>query len=252
MLVATVTALIVLFSGGYNIFFAENVDKGIKEYVLEKDRKKELLDMTKEIKTRAKSYNKERKSNYKDFEILYTNYNTSEDELNAFFSNLTEIQRIYQDDFVEKRIEITERITDDEWAGIVKLSQEAHQKKEDKLAKKKQKTKEDFVKTKKKVAEIPNQENRDAITDQLDSFTQNAAEFEKELNKVNVLENELLVKKSNSKQELLRLYEDMNVIRTKAFESVIEFHRTVRANASQEQGEAVLSAFYKDLEIAPI
>ena len=48
MIVATVTALIILFSGGYEIFFAENVEKGIKEYVLEKDRRKELLDMTKE------------------------------------------------------------------------------------------------------------------------------------------------------------------------------------------------------------
>ena len=137
MIVATVTALIILFSGGYEIFFAENVEKGIKEYVLEKDRRKELLDMTKEVKNRAKTYNKARKANYKDFKDLYTNYNASEDELNAFFENLTGIQRDYQNDFVDKRIEITERITDEEWANIVKLSEEAYQKKVDKQAKKK-------------------------------------------------------------------------------------------------------------------
>ena len=140
MIIATVTALIILFSGGYEIFFAENVEKGIKEYILEKDRRKELLDMTKEVKSRAKTYNKARKANYKDFKALYTNYNASEDELNAFFENLTGIQSDYQNDFVDKRIEITERITDEEWANIVKLSEEAYQKKVDKQAKKKQKT----------------------------------------------------------------------------------------------------------------
>ena len=64
MIIATVTALIVLFSGGYEIFFAENIEKGIKEYVMDNDRKKELLVMTKELKSRAKTYNKERKEKY--------------------------------------------------------------------------------------------------------------------------------------------------------------------------------------------
>ena len=252
MLVATVTALIILFSGGYEIFFAENVEKGIKEYVLEKERRKELLDLTKEVKKRAKTYNKERKSNYKDFEALYTNFNTSDDELNAFFEDLTEIQREYQEDFVEKRIEITDRITDDEWSNIIGLSREAYQKKADKQAKKKQKTKDHFAKTRKQVSEIAKAENRDAIADQLDSFTERVTEFEKAMKNVNVLESDLLVKKSNSKQELLQLYDEMNNIRKKAFEAVIGFHQTVRANSSPEQGEAVLSAFYKDLQIAPM
>ena len=252
MIVATVTALIILFSGGYEIFFAENVEKGIKEYVLEKDRRKELLDMTKEIKNRAKTYNKARKANYKDFKALYTNYNASEDELNAFFENLTGIQRDYQNDFVDKRIEITERITDEEWANIVKLSEEAYQKKVDKQAKKKQKTKDNFAKTRKKVSEIQTQENREAITAQLDSFTERIMEFEKAMKNVNVFESDLLVKKSNSREELLQLYDEMNDIRKEAFEALIGFHRTVRSNSSPEQGEAMLSAFYKDLQITPM
>ena len=59
--------------------------------------------------------------------------------MNAFFENLTGIQRDYQNDFVENRIEITERISDEEWKKIVELSEEAYQKKVDKQAKKKAK-----------------------------------------------------------------------------------------------------------------
>ena len=252
MLVATITALIILFSGGYEIFFAENVEKGIKEYVLEKDRRKELLDMTKEIKNGAKAYNKERKANFKDFEDLYTNYNSDEAKLQAFFDNLTEIQKAYQGDFIEKRIQITDKITDEEWKLIVQSSEEAYQKKLDKLAKKKSKTKDPFEKTRKKISEVPDAQSQAPLLEQLDSFSERISEFEKSMKDVNVFENELLVQKTNSKQELLTLYDDMNEIRQKAFGHLIGFHESVRSNVSEEQGETILSTFYKDLELAPM
>lgn len=252
MLIATITALIILFSGGYEIFFAENIEKGIKEYVLEKDRRKELLDMTKEIKNGAKAYNKERKANYKDFEDLYTNYNSNEAELEAFFDDLTEIQLKYQDNFVDKRIQITEKITNEEWGNIVTISEEAYQKKLDKQAKKKSKTKDPFEKTRKKISEVPDSQSQAQLLEQLDSFTEKISEFEKSMKEVNVFENELLVQKTNSKQDLLTLYDDMNEIRQKAFGHVIGFHQSVRSNVNEEQGEAILSTFYKDLELAPM
>ena len=256
MIVATITALIVLFSGGYEIFFAENVEKGIKEYVMDKDRKKELLNMTKELKSRAKTYNKERKANFKDFKDLYTNYNTSEDELGDFFDNLTGIQLDYQSDFIENRIRVTEKITDEEWVNIVDLSEESFKKKLDKQAKKKSKKKpknqDGFEKTRKKIAEIPDQKSQEALLEQLNNFTEKKGEFEKSIKDVNVIESDLLVKKTSSKDELLTLYDEMNKIRTKAFEYVIDFHKAVRTNVNQEQGEIVLSAFYKDLELAPM
>ncbi len=252
MLVATITALIILFSGGYEIFFAENLEKGIKEYVLEKDRRNELLDMTKEIKNGAKAYNKERKANYKDFEDLYTNYNSDEAELEAFFDDLTEIQLKYQDNFVDKRIQITEKITDEEWGNIVTISEEAYQKKLDKQAKKKSKTKDPFEKTRKKISEVPDSQSQVQLLEQLDSFSEKITEFEKSMKEINVFENELLVQKTNSKQELLTLYDDMNEIRQKAFGHLIGFHQSVRSNVNEEQGETILSTFYKDLELAPM
>ena len=77
-------------------------------------------------------------------------------------------------------------------------------------------------------------------------------EFEKAMKNVNVFESDLLVKKSNSREELLQLYDEMNDIRKEAFAAVVGFHQTVGSNSSPEQGEAVLSAFYKDLQITPM
>jgi uncharacterized protein YlxW (UPF0749 family) len=252
MLVATVTALIILFSGSYEIFFAENVEKGIKEYVEEKDRRKELLDLTKQIKSRAKSYNKERKAYYKDFKELYTNYNTTEEELVSFFDGITEVQSKYQSDFVDLRIEITDKIEEDEWDRIVEFSGEAYRKKLEKQAKKNKKYKDPFVKTRKTIGEIQDQKSQEAVNSQLDAFVENVSAFEKSLKEINVLDDELLVEKSNSKEDLLTLYDNMNKIRQEAFKSVIEFHSVVRNNLEQEQGEIVLAAFYKDLELAPM
>ena len=193
MLVATVTALIILFSGSYEIFFAENVEKGIKEYVEEKDRRKELLDLTKQIKSRAKSYNKERKAQYKNFKELYTNYNASEEELVSFFDAITEIQGDYQNDFIDLRIEVTDKIEEEEWDRIVEFSGQAYRKKLDKQAKKNKKVKDPFAKTRKVIAEIENEKSQQSVGSQLDAFVENVSAFDKSLKEINVLEDELLV-----------------------------------------------------------
>lgn len=252
MLVATVTALIILFSGSYEIFFAENVEKGIKEYVEEKDRRKELLDLTKQIKSRAKSYNKERKAYYKDFKDLYTNYKASEEELVSFFDQITEIQGDYQNDFIDLRIEITDKIEEEEWDRIVEFSGQAYRKKLDKQAKKNKKVKDPFAKTRKIIGEIEDEKSQQAVSSQLNAFTENVSAFDESLKEINVLEDKLLVEKSNSKEDLLTLYDDLNKIRQEGFKSIVEFHSVVTSNLEQVRAEDVLEAFYRDLELAPM
>ncbi len=249
MIIATIAALTILFSGGYEIFFIENVEKGIKEYVIEKDRRSELLALTKEAKSLAKDYNKTRNSKYKDFKTLYTAFSTSEDQLNAFFDDLTQIQGEFQQDFMKKRVEVAAGITDQEWDEIAISSKAARQKKIDKAAKKSKKDKEVFLKTKKAIAEIEDTAKKEIILTELEKFTSDMMGLVKSIEAVNVHESELLVKKSSSESELLSLYDEINVLRSKTFESIVSFHSVVKENLDAETGEPLLETFYKDLEI---
>lgn len=249
MIIATIAALTILFSGGYEIFFSENVEKGIKEYVIEKDRRTELLEKTKEAKTLAKSFNKTRSAKYKELKDLFTVYSTSEDELNVFFEDLVQVQGEFQQAFMEKRVEITEGITDQEWEEIVISSKAARQKKIDKAAKKSKKDKDLYPKTKKAIDEIDDSAKKDIMLDELENFTSDMKELVTSIGTVNVHENDLLTKKSTSVSELVSLYNEMNEVRSKTFKSIVSFHSVVKENLDPETGESLLKTFYKDMEI---
>jgi len=249
MIIATIAALTLLFSGGYEIFFIENVEKGIKEYVIEKERRTELLTKTKEAKTLAKSFNKTRSAKYKELKDLFTVYSTSEDELNVFFEDLVQVQGEFQQAFMKKRVEITEGITDQEWEEIVISSKAARQKKIDKAAKKSKKDKEVFLKTKKAIAEIEDTAKKEIMLTELEKFTSDMMGLVKSIGAVNVHESDLLTKKSSSESELLSLYDEMNEVRSRTFNSIVSFHVVVKENLDPETGESLLKTFYNDLEI---
>ena len=187
MIIATVTALMILFSGGYEVFFAENLEKGIKNYVLEKERQKELLAQTKEMKAFAKAYHKDRKSKYKEFGDIYVSYATTEEQLQGFFNDLTQVQLDFQKGFVEQRVEITKGITEAEWNNIVESSREARQKKVDKAAAKKSKEKPVFKKTRTAIEEISDTQAREEVEQGLEAIIEGIRGFEKSLSQINVL-----------------------------------------------------------------
>ena len=66
---------------------------------------------------------------------------------------------------------------------------------------------------------------------------------------INVHESDLLTKKSSSESELLSLYDEMNEVRSRTFNSIVSFHVVVKENLDPETGESLLKTFYNDLEI---
>ena len=92
MLIATITALAILFGGGtFETFFIDDLRKGVKEYVVEDERKDEILDDLKRSKKMIKSFNKERKAQFKEFKKLNSSQATGSDELTGFFLSLIHI-----------------------------------------------------------------------------------------------------------------------------------------------------------------
>ena len=61
MIIGIITALTILFgSGAFEVFFLPNFEKGVKEYVIEKERQKEITSDLKQVKGISKEYYKKR------------------------------------------------------------------------------------------------------------------------------------------------------------------------------------------------
>lgn len=253
MLVAGLIALITaIFLGGPGeIFYVDNLEKGIKKHVVEKERKKEILSELKSTKTYVKTFNKERKQDYKKFIELYNSRDTEGDDLNLFFDKLHAKRTPNQEKLIESRLSIFSKITDNEWQSIVSTSELASEKRILKAQKKAAKIKVLFPKTRssiqKNVADI-NQQKK--LIGNLDDFISSLAELEQTMKTVNVSENKVLANKDSSKKDLMEVFEEENKLRMASYTSLIAFHESIKANSSTDEWTPIMKAFTKELEMS--
>ena len=130
MIVGTITLLTILFSGGINeMFLIDRLEKGVKEYVIEKNRQKDILADLKTAKKFVDQYNKGRKTQLKEFKELYKNQATNDEALKAFFDVLHKERLVFQDEVIDYRLAIFNKIEDDEWNNIIEYSEASIDKK---------------------------------------------------------------------------------------------------------------------------
>lgn len=249
MLIATITALIFLFSGGMETFFVENLEKGIKKHIEDKDRRNEILVEVKAAKSYAKTHNKNRKQTFKDFEAVYVNVNSTEEDLTAFLDGYMEQLKVFQKDFMGYRMEIKEELSAEEWTAIMEDAKAAELKAVEKMEKKKKKEKEYFKKTRSVLEKLEDQGERQIITEQLDQMSEQKDKLIAEINQTSVLKSEALANQETDLEALVAIYDQMNKERLSAFEELIEFHKKTVTVCEKEQAEKVLAAFYKDLSL---
>jgi hypothetical protein len=257
MIVGTIALLTILFGGGVSeIFFVDKLEKGIKEFILDKDRKKEILDDLKTSKAFIKEFNKGRKSQMKDFNELNASYNTTSEELIGLFNDLQDERIDFQDSIIDDRIAIANKITFDEWVLILDYSniqadiRIANEMEAADKAIEKGKVKEPFIKTRDAINEaIPDEEKQKFITDGLNDMIRTFNELGLEINTMNVQNNDVLIRKDAGKEELKVMVDEMNVLRNLSFNQVLNFHMLVREHSSETEFEPIMKAFNKELSI---
>ena len=137
MLVATITVLVLLFGGGaFETFFIDDLNKGIKEFVVDEDMKKEILADLKSSKKRLKEYNKQRKSRLKEYKKLNASREVTSKELTEFFNVLMDERGEFQNKFMDDRIAVSKKIKPDEWTAIIEHAGPIEDKRQAKLQKK--------------------------------------------------------------------------------------------------------------------
>ncbi|MBE9549132.1 MAG: hypothetical protein IMF09_06945 [Proteobacteria bacterium] len=135
MIIATL--IVLLFGGGtFDLNFIDDMKKGVKEYVIDAERQKDILIDVKSTKKLITDFNKGRKSQFKTFKKLNANRETSRDNFSDFFTILEQEREQYYADLATARVGLAGKIMADEWQDIMKQSAEAVEQRQQKAQKK--------------------------------------------------------------------------------------------------------------------
>ena len=272
MIIGTIALLSVLFGGGLiDTFFVDRLDKAVKEYVLDKERQKEIRADIKSTKKYIKQFNKGRKSQFKDFQEMLGSRDSTTEDFDDFYAELHNDRVEFQNELINDRLALTQKIQEDEWLSIIAFSVDAIDQREEKIDTKNQKAlkkaEENPDKAQKKAAKAEKKQpffkTRQAITDTvnnvekqklmlggLDEMMTASQELERQIRSINVKENDVVVRRDAGRDELKQLAEEMNKLRRSGFDQLVQTHMIIKENTDQSQWKTIMKALNKDLNMA--
>jgi len=249
MLIGLFSLLLSLFSGGsMEVFYIDKIEDGVNKYVSDKDQKKVLKAMLKDYNKAVEEFNKNRKKYLKTLEKQNLDKTTAVEWYTNFFSHPLAERRELQDLFIDQRIKLQQKISQDEWDNIMKMSTDEAIKLEKKEQKKssKQKSKVFFEKQKDAiVANISDDEKLLLVLHELDAYEKNAKEIQENYDDINTNESDLLADKNATKKELGELANGLNDLRQKMYDNYMQFFLVLKNNTSDDEYEKIIKEFNK-------
>jgi len=255
MVVATIALLTILFGGGaLETFFIDDLNKGVKEYVVDEDRKKEILADLKNSKELVKEYNKQRKTRFKEFKELNTSRETTSKELTDFFNVLMDERGEFQNRFIDDRIAVSKKIKPDEWTAIIEragpIEDKSQGKLQEKIDKAEAKGKEPFEKTREAITEnVLDAARQQLLLGRLDAMLNNFNELAGRIDSFNVRDSGLLVRQDASKEEMKQVAGKINELRYATFNYLVGFHMVVKENTDAPEWDKIIKEFNKDMSL---
>lgn len=253
MLIGLFTLIsIFLFGGGNEYFLVDKLEKGVKEYVVDKERKKEITADLKDAAKHIKAYDKKRNNRFKDFLQLNSNRETTEKELDTFFDQLMQERKEFQEYIINRRVEIVNKIKPDEWVLILEKSAETVKKRNEKLQKEidKGKMDEPFTKTKAYISdEITDKGKSKNLLTGLNEFIEYQNKAAEKIKSTNVSDSDLISKRDATVLELGELATKVNKLRSEGYQELINFHLFAKENTTDDEWNKLMKLFNKELNI---
>jgi regulator of sigma D len=140
MLIATITAIMILMGGGGPLFNLDIFKDVLKEQIDDKERRKELLAEAEDANEALKTYRKDLKDTGEKLVTVNKNYYASRNELDAVaaLADQRRLDTIRQ--ILDARYNLIEKMTKEEWdamyAGVDAKLEEERKKAEEKAKKK--------------------------------------------------------------------------------------------------------------------
>lgn len=118
MLIATITALILIFGGGGLEFYLTDIKKPVKEHVQEKERRTLILDESKALKKDLKEIRKDIEEHLDDLIDVHTAYASAPAAYDAVGKILLADQKTSSTRVLDARDVMHEQMTREEWEAV--------------------------------------------------------------------------------------------------------------------------------------
>jgi hypothetical protein len=119
MLIATITALILIFGGGGSLEnYLLNIKKPAKAAVEEKATVKELVSLSKDLGKQLKTANKDLTELQTQFVDLHAKQNLTQQDFEPLIDAMLDIEHSAQQEILDTREAMKKLLTEDEWQQI--------------------------------------------------------------------------------------------------------------------------------------
>ena len=244
MIVGTIALISMLFFGGVEYFLMDELEKGVKTFVVEKDRRKEIQADLKVSMDIIKAFNKDRASKLKVLKEMNANRDVTKKEFDKFYYDRHEERSALHDNVISARLKVLPKLKKEEWEGIVKMSEETVTAKREKATKKK--PKDIFAKVIKTINKtIEEKDKASKAVKLVNDFevVRNAAV--KSLETLKASDNEVLTKKDASFDEMKSMAEGGMSFRKKAYMAFVDFHFQMKDITNETEWAKIMKEFNK-------
>jgi hypothetical protein len=244
MIIGTIALISMLFFGGIEYFLMDELEKGVKTFVVEKDRRKEIQADLKHSISIIKAFNKDRSSKLKVLKEMNADRNITKVELEEFYQDRHEERTELQRMVINERLKVLPKLTEQEWDSIVKMSAETLAKKKEKAAKKK--PKDVFaavIKTANKA--IEEKDSASKVVELVNDYQVEFDSYVENLSKAKASNGEILTNKDASFEELKTLADGGNSHRKEAFNAFIHFHFELKEITNETEWAKIMKEFNK-------
>ena len=118
MLIATITALMLIFGGGNLEFYLTNLKKPVKEHVVDKERRDAILEAGKELEKELKVLSKDIEEHFEEVIEVHAEYESTTDDYLAAGNRLKADQNRLTMLVLDTRDAMKENMTRAEWEAV--------------------------------------------------------------------------------------------------------------------------------------
>lgn len=118
MLIATITALLIIFGGESLSFYLTNLKGDVKEYVQDKERQKIIIDTSKALSKDLKALGKRVDDHFKELVEVHSEYDSVGDDFDAASAKLMKDQNDMITTVLDARDAMHEQMTKEEWEAV--------------------------------------------------------------------------------------------------------------------------------------
>ena len=247
MLIALAFSLIArMFGGGpEEIFQVPKLEKEIKTHVVDKQRKDQLLSLTKQAKNEIKSFNKSKGKKMKVMKKSNASKDFTKEMMEELYMAYHNERLKLQSSMLHKRLKFQELMTEREWNMVIEeavFPSDKVVKKTDKLEVKEELEIDKMFSKLQYVIEknIIGTKGQEKVLTELNIFEKTIDEFMSISQEMNIQDSELVRKRTATESELLNFYQEQNKLRLKGAKEYFIFREAAINNTNDKEWNEIV------------